>query len=249
MLNETPGTKKKIKWKSSRPSVASVNQKGKVYAKKKGTATITASVGKKKLKCKVKVQYTRWNKLMDKYRYDETTKQIIFVKYTGGSNAGVQMYQKKKNNKWSQIVNCSGYVGQNGINKVREGDRKTPTGEYTLTRAFGRKRNPGAKLRYTKLNRYLYWCGDREYYNQMVDVRKKPHQCSGEHLISYVPHYNYAAVLDYNSECKYKKGSAIFLHCTGSNPYTGGCIAVSEANMVKILKNAEKGTKVCIYKK
>ena len=50
------GTKKKVTWKSSKPSVAKVSKKGVVTAKKKGTATITAKVGSKKLKCKVKVE-------------------------------------------------------------------------------------------------------------------------------------------------------------------------------------------------
>ena len=50
------GTKKKVKWVSSNKKVATVTQKGKVKAKKKGTATIYAKVGKKKLKCKIKVK-------------------------------------------------------------------------------------------------------------------------------------------------------------------------------------------------
>lgn len=49
-------TKKKVKWSSSKKSVASVTKKGKVTAKKKGKTTITAKVAKKKLKCKVTVK-------------------------------------------------------------------------------------------------------------------------------------------------------------------------------------------------
>lgn len=47
--------KKKLKWSSSKKKVASVNKNGKVTAKKKGTAKITAKVGKKKYTCKVTV--------------------------------------------------------------------------------------------------------------------------------------------------------------------------------------------------
>lgn len=50
------GTKGKIKWKSSKKSVATVSSKGRVKAKKKGSATITAKVGKKKYTCKVTVK-------------------------------------------------------------------------------------------------------------------------------------------------------------------------------------------------
>lgn len=49
-------TKKKVKWTSSKKSVASVSKKGKVKAKKAGKTTITAKVAGKKLKCKVTVK-------------------------------------------------------------------------------------------------------------------------------------------------------------------------------------------------
>ena len=39
------GTKLKVTWSSSNKSVASVTQKGKVTAKKKGTATIMVAIG------------------------------------------------------------------------------------------------------------------------------------------------------------------------------------------------------------
>ena len=53
------GTTKKVTWKSSKPSVAKVNSKGLITAKKAGTATITAKVGSKSYKCKVTVKKVR----------------------------------------------------------------------------------------------------------------------------------------------------------------------------------------------
>lgn len=45
-----------VKWSSNKKSVAAVNQAGKVTAKKKGTAVITATVGTAKYTCKVTVK-------------------------------------------------------------------------------------------------------------------------------------------------------------------------------------------------
>ena len=50
------GTTRKPSWSSSNSSVASVNSKGKITAKKKGTAVITCKVGSKKVTCRVTVK-------------------------------------------------------------------------------------------------------------------------------------------------------------------------------------------------
>ncbi|MEE1304267.1 MAG: BspA family leucine-rich repeat surface protein [Agathobacter sp.] len=60
------GTKQKAKWTSSNKSVATVDKNGKVKAIKAGTATITATLGKKKFTCKVTVK----NKSGYKQLYD-----------------------------------------------------------------------------------------------------------------------------------------------------------------------------------
>lgn len=53
----------KIKWKSSNKKVATVNKSGKITAKKKGRATITAKTGKKTLRCRVTVKDNRKAKI------------------------------------------------------------------------------------------------------------------------------------------------------------------------------------------
>jgi len=189
---------------------------------------------------KAAVKKNRWTRLIQKYEKSEKVNQLIFVKYKGKSKADIILY-KKANGKFKKVFACAGYVGKNGINKKREGDKKTPTGTYGFTKAFGIKSNPGSKIKYIKLNSYLYWSADRKYYNQMIDIRKVKASHAGEHLIRYRP--------DYNKKCIYKKGAAIFLHCTGSNPYTGGCVAVKEKYMKKIMKTVDKNAKICIYPK
>lgn len=50
------GTAKKVKWSSSKKTVAAVTKKGKVTAKKAGTASISAKISGKKYVCKVTVK-------------------------------------------------------------------------------------------------------------------------------------------------------------------------------------------------
>ena len=159
---------------------------------------------------KAAVKKNRWTRLIQKYEKSEKVNQLIFVKYKGKSKADIILY-KKANGKFKKVFACAGYVGKNGINKKREGDKKTPTGTYGFTKAFGIKSNPGSKIKYIKLNSYLYWSADRKYYNQMIDIRKVKASHAGEHLIRYRPHYNYALAIDYNKKCIYKKRGSYFL--------------------------------------
>lgn len=205
----------------------------------------------------VTVAHNRWSDLQDKYIVKSKVKQLIFVKCTGGSNATLLLYKKKDADDdddsdekiWERVLTCDAYIGQNGLGKKKEGDRKTPEGCFTITHAFGVKKDPGSKMDYLKLKDYHYWCGDEAHYNQLIDIRDYPHSCRGEHLINYTKQYAYSMALNYNKKCVYGKGSAIFLHCFGYNPYTLGCIAVSEDNMKTILKTCADNTKICIYKK
>lgn len=242
------GISQKLTWKSSDPSVASVGKKGKVTAKKEGTAVITAAFDAGSLSCAVTVTDPIWNKLKDQYKDKPRVKQLLFVQYTGGTYAKVLLYDKV-GKKWKKILACPGYVGSNGIGKTREGDATTPTGTFNFTSGFGILPDPGAKMPYLQVDSSHYWCSDQLYYNKLIDITQVPHDCKGEHLIDYVPSYDYGMFLDYNKKCIYPKGSAIFLHCSGGYTYTGGCIAVSEPDMVKILQTVEKGAKICIYDK
>lgn len=188
---------------------------------------------------------------MTKYEKNPSVRQLIIVEQTESniSTGKLFLFNKNIDNQWELVLECKALLGLNGIDKTREGDRKTPTGDFGVGRAFGAKDNPGAVIPYTKLTDTMYLCGDKEYYNQFIDISKLDHQCSSksEHLLDYIPQYNYALIIDYNKECVYGKGSAIFLHCNGSNPFTLGCIGVTEENMIKILKCVDKNTRICIY--
>jgi uncharacterized protein YjdB len=55
-LKSSKATGVKITFKSSKPSVVSVDKAGRLWAKKKGKATITVKVGKKKIKKRIRVR-------------------------------------------------------------------------------------------------------------------------------------------------------------------------------------------------
>ena len=240
------GTKAAVKWSSSNKKVATVSKKGVVKAVKDGKAIITAKAGKKTLRCTVTVKTTRWEKLLNKYQSSSKVRQLVFVRYTGGTSAVVELYKKVSGN-WKLALSCSGEVGLEGIGTASEYRAVTPQGVYNLTSGFGISPNPGAKMKYVQVNEYMYWCSDENYYNQLIDIRECPHDCWGEHLIDYYPCYEYGMFFDYNKKNVYGKGSAFFLHVKGNTGYTMGCVGVSRKNMIKILKTCQKGAKICIY--
>ncbi len=131
-------------------------------------------------------------------------------------------------------------IGKNGIGKTGEGDAKTPTGTLRPLSAFGIKPNPGTKMPYIDITPSTFACDeDCEYYNRIIDTAVVHHPCHGEEMYSYQPHYNYGIATDFNKECVYPNGSAIFIHVKGPKPYTGGCIAFDEDKMVEILLNCD----------
>lgn len=76
------GTNQKVKWSSDDTWVAEVNKTGKVTAKNEGTATITAKVSKKALKCKVTVKHPEIK--VDKTTvYEDNNVSIVFTGITG----------------------------------------------------------------------------------------------------------------------------------------------------------------------
>lgn len=132
------------------------------------------------------------------------------------------------------------FVGKNGINKTGEGDAKTPTGTLRPLSAFGIKPNPGTKMPYKDITPSTFACDeDCEYYNTIIDTAVVHHPCKGEEMYSYQPQYNYGIETDFNKECVYPKGSAIFVHVKGTKGYTGGCIAFDEDKMIEILRNCD----------
>lgn len=95
------GTSKKVTWSTSNKKVATVSSKGTVSAKSSGTATITAKVSNKNLKCKVTVTKPTINKTSTSLNVGQTTT----LKLTGAT-----LKSAKSSNTSIATVNSSGKI-------------------------------------------------------------------------------------------------------------------------------------------
>jgi len=168
--------------------------------------------------------------------------QLFIVAGIDKATAYISMHQKDAEGVWRQILNMPGYIGKNGLGKTVEGDMKTPVGTFMFNLAFGLEDDPGCAIGYHKVTDDDYWSGDIRdgyQYNRMVSIRDIPDldRNFSEHLADYVQEYRYCLSISYNADNTPGKGSAIFLHCFGSNPYTGGCVAVPEDKMINVMRN------------
>lgn len=174
------------------------------------------------------------------------------IKCTSDIYAELTIYEAK-NGKYDSIFTCPAVIGQNGPGKHAEGDTKTPLGTWTIGEAYGIKENPGSLLPYTQVTEDMYWCATGNHgtkYNQLIYKSEEPEAdySEDEHLIDYPGVYDYFIDLGYNKGCAPYAGNAIFLHVwRNADHYTGGCVAVSEEDMIKILKLIPSGTVVTIY--
>ena len=225
--------------------VAKVSKKGVVTGVAAGQTQLMVKYGKQK----VVLTVTVGNQEVNPFEGVGDATQVVLVEHSGGSNAVLSLHEKK-DGAWQKLYECAAYVGKNGVGKEKEGDKKTPLGVYNLTTPFGIKDDPGAAMPYTKVTEYHYWCGDSssQYYNKLMDERTcdRKHTSADEYLIDYVGEYNYAMFIDYNAAGVPHKGSCIFLHCTGKNKYTAGCVAIPEAAMKQVLQWAKSGVKIVI---
>lgn len=240
-----------LEYASADKSIASIDKKGKVTAVAPGTTKVGVRYGKVVGVVSVTVSGKAQQPQSKAALLDcaNSAQQIVLVEYQGGSKATVSFHEKI-DGLWTELYATAGYVGSNGIGKTREGDKKTPSGTYNLSAAFGIKADPGSNLPYTQVTKYHYWCGTSgsQYYNRLVDSRVAGRAAASgdEKLINYKGYYNYCLFIDYNASGEAGKGSCIFLHCTGGKKSTAGCIAIPEAAMKQAVKWVRAGAKIVI---
>tara|TARA_B100000780_G_C21024317_1_gene410585 strand:+ start:169 stop:660 length:492 start_codon:yes stop_codon:yes gene_type:complete len=156
----------------------------------------------------------------------------------------------------NKLLTYSGYrikcaIGKRGIAiKRKEGDLITPVGEFKIKSILYRKdriKNLKTTLKTLPISKRMGWCDDSisKKYNCLI---KYPFNFSSEKLYRKDNIYDIILVLNYNmNPIKKNKGSAIFLHVASKNyKSTKGCLAVNKKELLKIIKDIKKNTKIKI---
>ena len=148
---------------------------------------------------------------------------------------------------------CSCLIGKAGTIPAadkREGDMASPIGSWPLRRVFFRPDRldpPRTALPLVPLHEGLGWCDDPgdPRYNRLVAL---PFAASHEVMWRADHLYDLVVELGYNDDPPVAgHGSAIFLHIREAHTtHTAGCVAVTRDDLLRLLANADAGTRLCI---
>ncbi|MEO6712626.1 MAG: L,D-transpeptidase family protein [Mycobacteriales bacterium] len=186
----------------------------------------------------------------------ETTQvQMITVRaHPAATTASLEAIQRPASGGLWKLMHPAiyAYVGAQGIGPASEYLSRTPAGTFSLSEAYGRLANPGTTLPYKVLDWFDWWVSDVNsgYYNTHYrcggTVYCPFNVSKGERLMSYGALYDYLVVINYNRWPVVKgAGSAFFLHVSNGRP-TAGCVAVSRADMIWLLRWLKKEYKPLI---
>lgn len=142
-------------------------------------------------------------------------------------------------------------IGRSGITSLkREGDGATPRASMDLLGGFFRADKPGmvkTRLPLTSIRSDMLWCDAPEHaaYNQLVKAPFKP---SHERMKRDDRLYDVCLVMDWNIISRRRgRGSAIFFHIAKPDySPTEGCIAISPADMRRLLPYLSRATTVTV---
>jgi L,D-peptidoglycan transpeptidase YkuD (ErfK/YbiS/YcfS/YnhG family) len=186
-------------------------------------------------------------------KLEKSAGQMIVVKASSKdkTKATLQRYEKKKG-KWVKVSSSmQAIVGKKGVGKTKEGDALTPKGTYLLGASFGWGTKPSRmSYPFRKATKQDYWVDSTKSidYNKWIKYSGNPYRKwnSFERLTH--PLYKYAVVIRYNDDPIINgAGSAIFLHMkTKTTRYTLGCVAISEKDLVKVIKWLKPNSKPII---
>jgi len=160
---------------------------------------------------------------------------------------------EKKNGTWAPVLGpLRATIGRNGFAAAggkREGDGKTPAGIYSLGLVFGYPSTVTSAMPYRRMTRQDIWVDDPaspDYNRLKKKGETKAH--SFEDMVLPDNRYKYGIVVEYNTNPVVPgQGSAIFIHIwKDENTATAGCVALSEENILKLIRWLEPAKKPLI---
>lgn len=168
----------------------------------------------------------------------------------GANRATMTAWTRTGQGGWHLEKTFAARLGARGLAPAavrRQNTLTTPSGSFTLGRAFGTGPKPGGtRLSYRRVISTDWWVydpRDASTYNRWVTGRARTakwRKSWAEHLVRYGQQYRYALVIDYNFALspgtpRLTGGGGIFLHVNGTGS-TAGCVSVSAAAMRWILR-------------
>jgi len=194
---------------------------------------------------------------------DATVQQLIVVTTPSltGTRGQARWYERQGDSEWRSaggpVSARLGWAGSIPAAKRRQDSGKTPMGTFTMSSAFGRLADPGARLPYRRIDRDDAWTFDSRFpstYNVFQDAPRswQSYGDDVEILWQHGAQYRYAVVIDFNmpagpirtgpdgvrrsaAPADTAKGGGIFLHVDDGNA-TAGCVAIPQAAMRTILQ-------------
>lgn len=142
-------------------------------------------------------------------------------------------------------------IGKGGVTKdKKEGDGKTPVGCFPIRKIFYRADRilkPQSVFKTFEITPADGWCDDPKDLNYNRQI-KLPYGASYENLWRNDNLYDVIVVLGYNDNPPVAgKGSAIFMHLARPDyAPTLGCIALSLEDLLKILREINVNTRICV---
>jgi L,D-peptidoglycan transpeptidase YkuD (ErfK/YbiS/YcfS/YnhG family) len=172
----------------------------------------------------------------------ETSQALVVVSKAAEHPAATVYLIEREDGGWLSVLSSfDAVVGRNGFaadGEKREGDGKTPSGIFPLTRTFGYAASIPTRMPYRQISGDDIWVDDpaSSDYNRWMK-KGQTAAASFEEMLRSDGLYRCGAVIEYNTRPVVQgMGSAIFLHIwKGKGTGTAGCVAMEEAMLVWLL--------------
>ncbi|UAB92115.1 L,D-transpeptidase family protein [Dactylosporangium vinaceum] len=168
-----------------------------------------------------------------------STKQVIIVQSGSqtSTSATLQAYARDGGS-WTPVLGpMAARVGAKGFSDSKhEGDMTTPAGMFAIDATmYGISADPGVRYAYHRVVTDDWWNENSDTPGYNTFVHGPNPGGPSEALWTFVPQYNYFAVIRYNMPAAPGRGSGIFLHVASGNS-TAGCVSLAQGDLLSVLR-------------